>query len=43
MASNDSSEEGIATEFENRGVPKSQIILGWIPPSQRKYTDYAST
>jgi len=39
----DSSEEGIATEFENRGVQKSQIILGWIPPSQRKYTDYAST
>ena len=39
----DSSEEGIATIFERRGIPKTRIILGWIPPSQRKHTDYATT
>ena len=38
----DSTEEGIATSFERIGVNKDQIVLGWIPPSQRKYTDYAN-
>lgn len=34
---------GIIPQLEQKGVPKAQIIMGWIHPDERKYTDYAVT
>ncbi len=37
----DGIEEGIALKLEERGIPKEQIVLGWLSPTMRKLTDYA--
>lgn len=37
----DGTEKGVAVELEEQGVPKNQIVLGWIPPFRRQHTDYA--
>jgi hypothetical protein len=37
----DGTEEGIAVELEQKGIPKERIVLGFRPPEIRKYTDYA--
>ena len=37
----DGTEEGIATDLEASGVPKSDIVLAWHAPELRKYTEYA--
>ena len=37
----DGTEDGIATDLEAAGVPKSDIVLAWHEPELRKYTDYA--
>jgi hypothetical protein len=37
----DGTEDGIATELEQAGVPKSDIVLAWHEPELRKYTEYA--
>ncbi|MCP9495815.1 MAG: XisI protein [Pyrinomonadaceae bacterium MAG19_C2-C3] len=37
----DGTEDGIATDLELAGVPKSDIVLAWHEPELRKYTDYA--
>lgn len=38
----DNTEEGIATDLERFGVPKSDIVLGFQPPNIRPYTEYAA-
>ena len=37
----DFTEEGVATELEELGVPKSDIILAFHPPSIRQFTEFA--
>lgn len=37
----DGTEDGLATDLELAGVPKSDIVLAWHEPELRKYTDYA--
>lgn len=37
----DNTEYGIATDLEEAGVPKSDIVLGFQPPKLRQYTEYA--
>ena len=37
----DGLEDGIATELEAAGIPKSQIVLAFRPPEIRQYTGYA--
>jgi hypothetical protein len=37
----DGTEDGIATDLEHEGVPKSDIVLAWHEPELRKYTEYA--
>lgn len=37
----DWTEEGIATELLNEGVPKEDIVLAFHDPETRKYTDFA--
>lgn len=37
----DGTEEGIAVELTQAGVPKDQIVLGFKPCHLRSYTDYA--
>lgn len=37
----DGTEDGIATELEQNGVPKSEIVLAFHAPELRKYTEYA--
>jgi hypothetical protein len=37
----DGTEDGIATDLEAAGVPKSDIVLAWHEPELRKYTEYA--
>jgi hypothetical protein len=37
----DGTEDGIATDLEAAGVPKSDIVLAWYAPELRKYTEYA--
>jgi len=34
-------EDHIAEEFVQRGVPKEYIVLGFQPPYKRKHTGYA--
>ena len=37
----DTTEEGIATDLENAGIPKDKIVLAFHSPSMRKYSEYA--
>ncbi len=37
----DGIEHGIATDLEEAGVPKSDIVLGFQPPNVRPHTEYA--
>ena len=37
----DGTEEGIATDLELAGVPKSDIVLAFHAPELRKHTEYA--
>lgn len=37
----DGTEEGIALELVAGGIPKEQIVLGFRPLEQRKYTEFA--
>jgi hypothetical protein len=37
----DLTEEGIATDLLNEGVPKSDIVLAFHEPSVRQYTEFA--
>jgi hypothetical protein len=37
----DGTEEGIATDLERMGIPKSDIVLAFHAPELRKYTEYA--
>jgi XisI protein len=38
----DNTEDGIANELVQAGIPKTQIVLGFRPPEVRKYTEYAA-
>lgn len=38
----DGTEDGIATDLEREGVPKSDIVLGFHEPEVRKFTEYAA-
>jgi hypothetical protein len=38
----DWTEEGIATELMQLGVPTSDIVLAFQPPEVRKYTEFAT-
>lgn len=38
----DGTEDGIAGELEEAGIPKDKIVLGFHEPRLRKYTDYAA-
>ena len=31
----------LAKELENKGVPKSDIVIGFLSPEIREYSDYA--
>ncbi|HEY6329669.1 MAG TPA: XisI protein [Blastocatellia bacterium] len=37
----DGTEQGMACELEEAGIPKDHIVLGFRAPELRKYTDYA--
>lgn len=37
----DGTEDGIANELVAAGIPKEHIVLGFRPPEQRKYTEFA--
>jgi hypothetical protein len=37
----DNTEEGIASELVQAGIPKSQIVLAFRSPEVRKHTEYA--
>ncbi|MGF1514101.1 MAG: XisI protein [Elainellaceae cyanobacterium] len=37
----DGTEEGIALDLENAGIPKDHIFLGFKPPEVRSLTGYA--
>jgi hypothetical protein len=37
----DGTEDGIAGELEEAGIPKSAIVLGFREPDVRPYTGYA--
>ena len=37
----DNTEEGIAVELTQAGIPKSQIVLAFRSPEVRKHTEYA--
>ena len=37
----DGTEEGIATDLLEAGVPKEHIVLGFRPPEIRPYTGFA--
>ncbi|RKZ81502.1 MAG: XisI protein [Candidatus Parabeggiatoa sp. nov. 1] len=39
---NDDTEEGIATDLLEAGVPKEHIVLGFHYPSIRPYTEFAA-
>jgi len=36
----DGTEDGIALELENAGIPKEHIVLGFKPPEVRPLTEY---
>jgi hypothetical protein len=37
----DNTEDGVASELVQAGIPKSQIVLAFRSPEARKHTDYA--
>ena len=37
----DNTEDGIATELHNAGIPKSQIVLAFYPPELREMGEFA--
>ena len=37
----DGTEDGVALELVQRGIPRDQIVLAFKPQTVRKYTDYA--
>lgn len=37
----DGTDDGIAYQLAELGVPKQDIVLGFQPPSMRKYTEFA--
>jgi hypothetical protein len=37
----DNTEDGVAEELVQAGIPKSQIVLAFRPPEVRKHTEYA--
>jgi hypothetical protein len=37
----DNTEDGVATELVQAGIPKSHIVLAFRPPEVRKLTEYA--
>ena len=37
----DNTEDGVAVELVQAGIPKSQIVLAFRSPEVRKHTDYA--
>ena len=37
----DHTEDGVASELVQAGVPKSDIVLAFHPPEMRKHTEYA--
>jgi hypothetical protein len=37
----DNTEDGVAEELVQAGIPKSQIVLAFRPPEVRKQTEYA--
>jgi hypothetical protein len=37
----DNTEDGVAEELVQAGMPKSHIVLGFCPPEVRKHTEYA--
>lgn len=39
----DMTEQGIATELVELGVPKEDIVLAFHPPEMRQYTEFAAT
>lgn len=39
----DGTEDGIANELTNAGIPKDQIVLAFQPADLRKYTEFAVT
>lgn len=38
---NDWTEDGLATELLDRGVPEDDIVLAFHPPEMRQYTEFA--
>jgi hypothetical protein len=38
----DGTEEGVATDLVDAGVPKSHIVLAFRPPEVRQYTEFAT-
>ncbi len=38
----DGTEQGIAGELEEAGIPKGDIVLGFHDPGVRQYTEYAA-
>ncbi len=38
----DGTEDGVALELEEAGVPKKDIVLAWHPPELRHHTGYAA-
>ncbi len=38
----DGTEDGVADDLEEAGIPKEEIVLGFHLPRVRKYTDYAA-
>jgi hypothetical protein len=38
----DGTEDGIANDLVEAGIPKDHIVLGFHPPEVRPYTDYAA-
>lgn len=39
----DGTEQGIANELVNSGIPKENIVLAFHPTEVRQYTEYAVT
>jgi hypothetical protein len=39
----DMTEEGIATDLLQAGVPKEDIVLAFQPPEARQFTEFAPT
>ena len=38
----DWTEHGVATDLEELGIPKTEIVLGFQPPDIRPFTEYAT-